>query len=200
MAKYTELLAEYLKDGGTLPAVFEDIDGLKELFVGKYIEREIGFETPELFQIKLEYKANLLVPVYKKRMSELSAAYDAMTNPIKKRIRTGTLQRQYGERSNTNTVQPNTVKTTQTDFPTGAAVDSNRVPTHLTQTDNPKMETVNTAQEYTDNENYQNITDSEEGASLSESLQRLQLAERAELKNLMEELLNEFNPLFMGIW
>lgn len=200
MAKYTELLAEYLKDGGTLPAVFEDIDGLKELFVGKYIEREIGFETPELFQIKLEYKANLLVPVYKKRMSELTAAYDAMANPIKKRIRTGTLQRQYGERSNTNAVRPNTVKITQTDFPTGAAVDSNRVPTHLTQTDNPLTETVNTAQEYTDNENYQDITDSEEGASLSEALQRLQLAERAELKNLMEELLNEFNPLFMGIW
>lgn len=200
MAKYTELLAEYLKDGGTLPAVFEDIDGLKELFVGKYIEREIGFETPELFQIKLEYKANLLVPVYKKRMDELSTAYDAMTNPIKKRIRTGTLQRQYGERSNTNAVQPNTVKITQTDFPTGAAVDSNRVPTHVTQTDNPKIETVNTAQEYTDNENYQDITDSEEGASLSEALQRLQLAERSDLKNLMEELLNEFNPLFMGIW
>lgn len=201
MAKYTELLAEYLKDGGTLPAVFDDIDGLKNLFVGRYIERELGFETPELFSIKLEYKANLLIPVYKRRMDELQAAYEAQSNPIKTRIRMGSLQRVYGEKNGTNTTAPNTIRVGVTPYPTaGNLVAGERIPNEITETVNPQQEQTNHSDSYTDTENYQDITDKEEGATLTEALQRLQNAERAELKNLMEELLSAFEPLFMRVW
>lgn len=200
MAKYTELLAEYLKDGGELPAVFDDIQGLKELFTGRYIEREIGFETPDLFQIKLEYKANLLVPIYKQRMDDLAAAYAAQSNPIKKRIRSGGTQHEYGERNTTNTNDPNTVTVKVNDYPTAGNVTASRVPSTINETDNPQTKQTYHADEYTDTETYQNITDTEEGATLSEALQRLQNAEREGLKNLMDELLTEFEPLFMEIW
>lgn len=200
MAKYTELLAEYLKSGGELPAAFDTIDGLKDLFIGRFIEREIGFETPELFQIKLEYKANLIIPVYQKRINELEQAYANLANPIKTRIRSGGIKRDYGERNTTNTQDPNTVKINVTDYPTGWNVGADRVPSNITQTENPLQVQTTNIDGYSDTETYQQITDTEQGATLSEELQRLQTAEREGVKNLIDELLSEFEPLFMGIW
>lgn len=57
MAKYTELFSEYLEGGGELPAAFSQIDGFEDLFIGHFIDKEIGFETEVLFTIKLETKA-----------------------------------------------------------------------------------------------------------------------------------------------
>ena len=64
MAKYTELFAEYLESGGELPAAFDEIVGFKDLFIGHFIDKEIGFETEVLFAIKLETNANLVIGVY----------------------------------------------------------------------------------------------------------------------------------------
>lgn len=102
MAKYTELLSEYIEHGGELPAVFDTIEGFEDLFVGRYCDCEIGFETPILFKIKLEAKANLIIPAYAKRISEFEEAKAALLNPEKKRIKTGTIKREYGKRENTD--------------------------------------------------------------------------------------------------
>lgn len=107
MAKYTQLLAEYLEDGGKLPAVFSQIDGFDELFIGQYCDSEIAFETPVLFGIKLEMQANLVIHAYAKRIIELEGAHDLLQNPNKKHVRTGGMTRIYGNVDNidTNTKQ-----------------------------------------------------------------------------------------------
>ena len=89
MAKYTELLAEYLQSGGQLPAAFDTIDGFSDLFIGHFCDREIGFETPKLFEIKLETRANLVIPIYKERIDQLMQ-FDTMFNePTKTSTRSG---------------------------------------------------------------------------------------------------------------
>ena len=52
MSKYTETLVEFLEGGGSLPAAFAEIVGFEDLFVARYCDKEIGFETEALFQIK----------------------------------------------------------------------------------------------------------------------------------------------------
>lgn len=103
MAKYTELLSEYIKNGGEFPAVFDKIEGFEDLFIGHYIDREIGFETPVLFSVKLETRANIVIPAYAKRIAEIEAAEENLINNEKVRTKTGNITRDYGERNNTDT-------------------------------------------------------------------------------------------------
>lgn len=70
-SRHTEFFAEYLENGGVLPAAFELIPALNEipfedLFVEHFFEREIGFETEVLFGAKLEHRANIVCPYYAK--------------------------------------------------------------------------------------------------------------------------------------
>lgn len=95
MAKYTELFSEYLENGGELPAVFDQISGFTELFIGEYCDREIGFETPILFSIKLTARANVVIPPYKARIDELDALLSDLSNPTKTRVKTGSITREY---------------------------------------------------------------------------------------------------------
>ena len=103
MAKYTELLSEYIEHGGELPAVFSQIEGFENLFIGRYCDSEIGFETPILFSIKLETKANIVIPAYAKRIAEFTEAEAKLINPEKIHIKTGNISREYGERNTTDT-------------------------------------------------------------------------------------------------
>lgn len=81
MAKYTETLGEYLESGHTLPAIFDDITDFDKHFLARYIDREIGFETEALFEIKLEGKANIIIPLYKDRIQQLNDAITALSTP-----------------------------------------------------------------------------------------------------------------------
>ena len=85
MANYTELLGDYLSGGGELPAALDTIDGFKTLFVARYCDCEIGFETETLFATKLEYRANLVMPYYVRRLADLERVATAMSNPQKVR-------------------------------------------------------------------------------------------------------------------
>ena len=51
MAKYTEQFGEWLKNH-SLPDIFNEIESLKDLFILKYIDCEIGYETEWLFEQK----------------------------------------------------------------------------------------------------------------------------------------------------
>ena len=75
--KYTELFTEYIANNGgaenALPSLFDKvpnvtIDGevttFKDAFILNFCEREIGFETEELFALKLESRAKLVLPFY----------------------------------------------------------------------------------------------------------------------------------------
>ena len=61
MAKYTEQFGEWLKNH-SLPVIFDEIESLKDLFILKYIDCEIGYETEWLFEQKLILKANIVIP------------------------------------------------------------------------------------------------------------------------------------------
>lgn len=103
MAKYTELLSEYIEHGGELPAVFDTIKGFTDLFIGKYCDKEIGFETPILFEIKLNAKANIVIPAYAQRIEELKQAHESLFKPVKERTKSGQIQREYGEQNSVDT-------------------------------------------------------------------------------------------------
>lgn len=81
MAKYTETLGEYLEAGHSLPSIFSQITDFDKYFLARYIDREIGFETETLFGIKLEGKADLVIPLYKDRIDELNDAITALSTP-----------------------------------------------------------------------------------------------------------------------
>lgn len=97
MAKYTETFAEYLSGGRALPAAFADISGFEDLFVGEFCDKEIGFETEDLFEIKLDARASLVIPVYAEKIAQLSAAYEAAASPAKKYTTTLTAGAQSAE-------------------------------------------------------------------------------------------------------
>lgn len=88
MSKYTETLVEFLEGGGVLPAAFAEIVGFEDLFVARYCDKEIGFETEALFQIKLEERAAIIIPAYVKRIQATEAAWLTVTDPTRKQTRT----------------------------------------------------------------------------------------------------------------
>lgn len=78
MAQYTIRLSDYLTTYGyTLPEAFDDVPALNnvsfsDLFTQYYYEWEIGFETPELFQIKLNVEAQLICPFYTEKINAIN--------------------------------------------------------------------------------------------------------------------------------
>lgn len=87
MAKYTETFAEYLENGAELPAVFEEINGFTDLFIAHFCDKEIGFETENLFKIKLEASASIHIPFYKKKIELYENALLRLNNPEKEQTR-----------------------------------------------------------------------------------------------------------------
>ena len=173
MAKYTMLFKDFIEAGGQYPACFADIEGLQDAFYGRYCVSEIGFETPSIFQIRLEAKANELVPFYKEKMTLASAQYVGMLTPSKLE----TITHEYGQ-AHTAT------KGESIDLPTDAETFAD--PTTKTKTDA-------TTDERTDTDKH------ETGLSATE---RLEVIERLnEIKKpIMTELLNQFQSLFMGVY
>ena len=110
MAKYTELLAEYLESGGELPSAFSQIEGFEDLFVARYCDNEIGFETETLFRVKLEERAAIIIPAYVKRIAATEAAWLVVSNPEKTQTRTyNSAEKRTSTRSlplNSQTAQP----------------------------------------------------------------------------------------------
>lgn len=85
MARYTELFAEYLEGGRQLPTIFQSIAGFDELFIGTYADREIGFETEDLFEMKLETKANLVIPYYSNLINKVETLKTMLLDPNKQK-------------------------------------------------------------------------------------------------------------------
>lgn len=81
MANYTLLLGEYLQDN-TLPEIFSQIDNFDNLFIQKYIDHEIGFETEWMFQQKLEMTANVVIPEYKTRLDNIEIIRQALFSKL----------------------------------------------------------------------------------------------------------------------
>ena len=173
MAKYTELLAEYLQGGGLLPASFAQIDGFENLFVGRYCDHEIGFETEELFRIKLEHKADLLIPKYKERIDLLASYWTKAENPTKVYYERATTQYNMGQQK---------IKTTELPFDASTA--------------EPNIINQNDAYQ---NDDDREVRREENGENVDDVLKMLDFLNKA-VSPLIEKLLNEFKDLFIGVY
>lgn len=196
MARYTELLSEYLEDGGQLPAVFSQIEGFEDIFKAYYIDHEIGFETPALFAIKLEAKANLVIPMYAGKIAAYNQTIEQLQNPQKVRTRTGSqtntrtgsLTRAYGKDLNK-----------EFDLPINyVGTDVNSSPPQAAQ-EREAREDTETYNTITDKLEFDGYSDTETGVTTNEALAKLE-ALTTQIKSLLEQCVEEFKNLFMGVY
>lgn len=192
MPKYTELLSEYIENGGELPAVFDQIANFEDLFIGRYCDCEIGFETPILFQIKLETRANLIIPQYVKRLSAFEEAEQLLIQPTKKWVKSGSIT--YGG-ADTHTFTASDHIRNESELP------------FVSSTGTPPVTQQYTDKGYTDTdtikkgttETYNEVTDAESGYTSSEA-EALYKALEEPVRILLEDCLNEFKNLFMKVY
>lgn len=180
MARYTELFSEYLESGGQLPAAFSQIAGFEDLFKLKYADYELGFETPELFALKLIGLAELKIPAYAARIARVEALEELVLTGNKTHTKTGATKRDYGARTNSSADLPS--------IPFSIASPDSYTPTEISKAD-----------AYTDKEIYDEIKDIDTGLTAAEAANSIKELER-KVKTLKEECLEEFKPLFMQIY
>ena len=167
MALYTELLSEYLENGGELPTVFDEIDGFEDLFTGHFCDHEIGFETEALFAVKLETKANLVVPVYKDRIDKLEALKEQFAEPEKVRETVKSVGKKTGIRW---------------ELPMGDGESLVDATEHTEQTSDDDKDTT-----------------TESGLTNDEIARQFELF-NGKVRVILNELLHEFDDLFMMIY
>ena len=82
---HTELFTQYIANNGgaeqALPSLFDNVPNItiddevttfKDAFILNFCDREIGFETEELFALKLESRAELVLPFYINKLKQLA--------------------------------------------------------------------------------------------------------------------------------
>ena len=202
MAKYTETLADYLAGGRDLPAEFALIDGFDKLFVGKYVDHELGFETEDLFEIKLELKAALVIPIYKERLDQLNAAIARESNAAKTVAEMGSdTAQKASQRATSDQVNAGEQNGSVTELPiyVGDLSGYEAEPNRTQHTDAfVNSSTHNESANDSDNRSHQ-YTRTESGLSLYEAYEIVRSLER-DVFNLKSMLLNEFAGLFMGVY
>lgn len=178
MAKYTELLAEYIEGGGVLPSSsFALISGFEDLFKERFCNCEIGFETEAIFALKLDMKARLVMPIYAEKIAVMLEEMTGLkNNPVKMRYET----RAYGKMHSSNKTDGS-----NTDLPFDA---DDATPSALSHLEGSADNDAHT----------DNLTFSE-GLSADERLRIIEAINRKAFI-LTEECLEEFKPLFMGVY
>lgn len=177
MAKYTETLAEYVEGGGTLPSSsFALIEDFEDLFKERFCGSEIGFETETLFALKLDMKARLVMPIYAARLAAVNAAMAKLQTPTKER----TERREYGK---THSETENDGSNTELPFDAATATPS--ATSH--------MEGSADVDDHEDNMTYTDYVTIDENLRIMETLGR-------QREGVIENCLDEFRPLFMGVY
>lgn len=97
MAFYTETLREYLNHGNQLPESFNLIAqtgyDFNTIFYEHFADREIGFETEELFALKVKKVADVWIPQYVKTIRN----YDSTLEAIKANVTKTTVTENLGD-------------------------------------------------------------------------------------------------------
>lgn len=97
MAFYTETLREYINHGNQLPESFGLIAqtgyDFNTIFFEHFADREIGFETEELFALKVKKVADVWIPQYVKIIRN----YDSTLEAIKANVTKTTVTENLGE-------------------------------------------------------------------------------------------------------
>lgn len=170
MAKYTMLLNDYVRQGFSLPS-FEEIEGFSDLFFATFCDREIGFETPQLFEIKLDARAKLVLPYYAKKIQLQNKYLGLLNAPIKTTYFEEDITANLGEQNTSTTELPYDVQ-------------------------NAKPSTINKAEETT-NTNRREGNNREEGTT---DINAILNALNHNVNMVLKDLLKEFDSLFMGVY
>ena len=173
MAKYTETLQEYLNNGNELPSNFSLIEGFGNLFKAHFGNYEIGFETEELFSLKLNEKAELYMQAYADKIARVADAWENYDDPHK------TITD-----SDSTTFNGGKQRGTTAELPINdASVD-------------PSM--VNEQDAYTNvnSRTYQRV---ERGGNVDEAMRMIDFITK-EVSSLKEKLLHEFDTCFMVVY
>ena len=227
---HTELLTQYIANNGgaenALPSLFDKVPNIKtdgeittfkDAFILNFCEREIGFETEELFALKLEARAKLVLPFYISKLKQLASIdyINAKRTESEKRTSTGSAQDSGSDtvsRESTENVT-NSGSDTVTRESTGSAQDSGKDTNTRFKGENPLIDTSLTfnakavTEQETNEIGYGKNTNTTGNENVTREFtdsgtEARDLYERVlkDTMNVWNEIFKKFDSLFMQVW
>lgn len=196
--KYTELFTEYIANNGgaenALPSLFDKVPNLttdgevttfKDAFILNFCDREIGFETEELFALKLESRAKLVLPFYINKLKQLESIdyINAKRTESETRAITGNIT-DSGKDTNTRFKGENPLIDTDLTFNAKAVSEQEKNEVGYGKNTN-STGSENVTREFTDS-----------------GIEARDLYERVlkDTMNVWNEIFKKFDSLFMQVW
>ena len=196
--KYTELFTEYIANNGgaenALPSLFDKvpsitIDGevttFKDAFILNFCDREIGFEIEELFALKLESRAKLVLPFYINKLKQLESInyINAKRTESETRAITGNIT-DSGKDTNTRFKGENPLIDTDLTFNAKAVSEQEKNEVGYGKNTN-STGSENVTREFTDS-----------GIDARDLYERI----LKDTMNIWNEIFKKFDSLFMQVW
>lgn len=195
---HTELFTQYIANNGgaenALPSLFgkvpnitidDEITTFKDAFILNFCEREIGFETEELFALKLESRAKLVLPFYISKLNQLASIdyINAKRTESETRTTTGNIT-DGGKDTNTRFKGENPLIDTTLTFNAKAVTEQETNEIGYGKNTNTTG-SENVTREYTDS-----------------GIEARDLYERVlnDTMNVWNEIFKKFDSLFMQVW
>ena len=197
-AEHTEFFSEYIANNGgaenALPSLFDKVPNItiddevttfKDALILNFCEREIGFETEELFALKLEARAKLVLPFYISKLNQLASIdyINAKRTESEKRTNTGNIT-DGGKDTNTRFKGENPLIDTTLTFNAKAVTEQEINEIGYGKNTNTTG-SENVTREYTDS-----------------GIEARDLYERVlnDTMNVWNEIFKKFESLFMQVW
>lgn len=195
---HTELFTQYIANNGgaeqALPSLFDKVPNItvddevttfKDAFILNFCDREIGFETEELFSLKLEARAKLVLPFYISKLNQLASIdyINAKRTESEKRTNTGNIT-DGGKDTNTRFKGENPLIDTTLTFNAKAVTEQETSEIGYGKNTNTTG-SENVTREYTDS-----------------GIEARDLYERVlnDTMNVWNEIFKKFDSLFMQVW
>ena len=195
---HTELFTQYIANNGgaenALPTLFDKVPNIvtideittfKDAFILNFCDREIGFETEELFALKLESRAELVLPFYITKLNQLASIdyLNAKRTESETRTSTGNIT-DGGKDTNTRFKGENPLIDTSLTFNAKAVTEQETNEIGYGKNTNTTG-SENVTREYTDS-----------------GIEARDLYERVlnDTKNVWNEIFKKFDSLFMQVW
>lgn len=195
---HTELFTQYIANNGgaenALPSLFDKVPNItiddeattfKDAFILNFCDREIGFETEELFGLKLESRAKLVLPFYISKLKQLASIdyINAKRTETESRTNTGNIT-DGGKDTNTRFKGENPLIDTSLTFNAKAVTEQETNEIGYGKNTNTTG-SENVSREYTDS-----------------GIEARDLYERVlnDTKNVWNEIFSKFDSLFMQVW
>ena len=195
---HTELFTQYIANNGgaenALPSLFDKVPNItvddevttfKDAFILNFCDREIGFETEELFALKLESRAKLVLPFYISKLKQLASIdyINAKRTETESRTNTGNIT-DGGKDTNTRFKGENPLIDTSLTFNAKAVTEQETSEIGYGKNTNTTG-SENVTREYTDS-----------------GIEARDLYERVlnDTMNVWNEIFKKFDSLFMQVW